>query len=1772
MGGEKYNVNFTDEWGSQVTPTEEELNQFTDDQLNELLFTDQSGNISSYADIADPVKYVDEYGNPVDPNDVQAGKYEAIPQSENQSDKVIYKDQNGNVIPEDQVQAGMFEVVPELSFLDKAINSFAGRMNDLNEGLYGTARLGADAIGATGASKFFNDQADLANVNAKMYREDNMGQETALSNAAAMAPEALYTLGVSALSAPVGIAYGVLKQGSETLGRDYNENENLGVASKRAAVDSLADLPLNFLPGAKGTGLGGYVKNAATTFGTMTGLNALSAGYKDYSQKTDIEGKTDVSVFDSAKKGTEDALATAGETGILAAVLPIAARGMSRKLPNAALDSEVKAQEAGIDFNKLVQTEPDVPQGPAAAPQLPDVMKQALNGEVPPINVLPPQGPTALPTRRGMDGTDLSFLKSGIEDGAQPVGGLVDPAGNPLLAPPRPNAEAPQPQVDIQRTDIGQMMRQAESGTFPGRSVPEVLPDAQAKLDSFREEAAMRMTPEIDSPITTAIKDFGGIGGRRAARTTGGEYDDAPTMLELGNRYKDIYKGTQTADQMHRQLVDQGLMSPDSNVTDMWNQVRRESRSERLAKQEAGKTNSFLRDVVYPIREKREKVLRASDLVVGDEITVRGKSLKVVDYNEDGTLLIDGGNDYGIQRLGQDDVVFADSINKIDTSNLFDFENYNLPDPMVRRELMSESLKLQQTRTAIGEGAKIDISSNAADLVKTAKMSPEEAMAISNKANQYRLQLERKLSKTPSISEQAAVRTELDRLDYVALDPDLMGRLQEQEPSIEMFNTREALRKAGVLQSADDLDSRLELDRGRGILDNEKGALNFEPITEFFKKQYENVDRVKTNLMPWETIAKQLSKELPNVEYKSRPAGQDFFEGKVGGAELPVKLSTLVENIRKGVNRPTDLSRKFPDFKYAYDEIATPSMDKAFINFSDFKEYLVPASTLPDKTVLNKVLQKVMKDSLDAYNSGKPAQVTKDTLMKAGVPEDVAIAADGVLKANNLAWEKQRESYLIRAQDDATLDRRQKIREISRDKTKTEEVKQAEIEKVTQNSVKALELKQSRLNDFFTEAQVTNYLPAMREGDIVISAKNKTTGEEFFDLAKDNYEYKTKVKNLAERGFEEIQTNKKEIPISMYDNKLDPLTRLELSKMYEEVSLPDGSMGTVINSNNATAGKKFKGFKAHLIPRKGIEGYRTDLFEATVDYLEGAAGHAAKTEYAGKRALHLDELADKKKFQIAKEVQDYYKEIDSPSQGLWKPARVLASHYNLGFFDPSAGLVDALGGAMSTFPELMKYSKNATIDYSVAKKDSLKFKMDREGFAKKNPELAKDLDYFVRAGRLGDQVSGITKDEVTRNAGAKLGTETLGEKLSRISMLPKAIPDELNRIEAFIAFHRNAPKGVSAKKFAMEMTDKTQGIYGPRNRPKMFRGPVGVHMGQMKEYFHNQVVNQSLSLTELYGSVVNKYRAEMGKEPISKEQRKILNDEVKGNLKRAVAYPATTLALGGLRASPYVALVSTLYSLVTDEKNPMERFRLKAEDMFGSFGADMMIGGVFRAVPKSVGMEGFSVGGQINLAAGVPSGEKPPLEEMAQFALGPSTSLGMALPKMAKSYNVTKDPLYAFAQGAPRGIKTKLQAYYGMKDGELRDGSNNTSVQDVQPEELVGLALGIQPDRKINYYEGTDATYRNEEEKKNFKKNFKTTLVNLEEKGDQAGFDAELQKALKAGMTEDEIIRAIEDLDEHKMKMRNPKYRMFKGAQNQEAGLERLDTLEKFIGSNARDK
>lgn len=1792
---------FTDEYGNSIEPTDDELNSLIQSGTldpNQFDYIDpETQLVSSYDEYSQPVQYVDASGNPVDSSLVEAGEFEPVP---DQSESVIYQDADGNVISEDQINSGVYEVVPQVSPWEKFINSFASQAFTTREAYYGLKQKAGELYPSLGID---TEEAKRRAANEKWNADFYANQGTTGNEWADAGLEIAPRLPEAALAVLTGIPGALAlggKQFLETYGKEYSETGSDEASLYRAGGDALIDVATAVIPGGKlvKNKVGNYAVNAAATALGISTTNFGSGAIREFTQQKYID-KTEERDWSKVYESAKDVLTSQGkQTAILSAILPAVAQAGAKR--NKALD----ADDAKIDYNqKFVDTEADVPVDvPVDAPvvpeadvasvprELPDVMKRAQGGEVAPINILPPDtSVTALPTRRGIDGSDLSYLKTGIEDGSSVITNadgqpLVDAEGVPLRTIINEAPVVDSRVVDIQRTPIGEMMRQAESGQFPGRDVPSVMPDAVLMLEGYRDIASTKMEPESSTPIMDAIRDAGGIGGRRAVRSTGGEYDGAPNMQEVGNRYRDIYGGKRSADLVHQDLVDQGLLPSNSSIDDMWNAVRREARSERLAKQEAAKSTKFLREALYPTRVKREKALKANDLIVGDELIINGKPIKVVEFSQDGVYTLDGGQDYGIQRVSKDDVIFADAINNFDVEKIFDFGNYQIDDPAINRFLMEESIKLQQMRPAIGEGAKIDISSNAADLVKSFNMPANEAMSIANKANIFRSQLERKLAKTESKSEAAAIKAELERIDYLALDPDLIQRLREQEPTIEIYNTREALRRADALPSADDVDARMELDRGRGIVGNERGSINFEPVVEYLRKSKEGAANALTNLMPWDRVAKQLANDIKDFSYKGRPEGQDFFEGNIGGVKPPLGLQSVVESIRKGVNRATDLSRKFPDFKYAYDEIANKSMMEAHLTFNQLEQHLLPALSLPDTQVLNKVLSKIMKDSLDAYNKKEVPRVTKETLIKAGVTEDVAIATEGVLKANEIALDLQRDAYIERAKDAETLARKTKIRDINKNKELSDEVKQAEIEKEVERSRKAILKKIDNLNTFFEEIKITNYIPAMREGNIVIDATHKVTGEPYFDLAKDNAEFKTKVKNLAERGFE-VKSNIKELPPNSFDSKLDPLTRLELDKMWEEVTKEDGITVDVANTNNVTAGKKFSGMRAHLLPRKGIEGYRTDLFEATVDYLEGMTGHAARTKYLGKRDLHLFELKNQNKNKIVDAINDYYNQIDNPAKPFWKAAMKIAPHYTMGMLDVSAGLVDFIGAQLAVQPELARYSKGTGVkDLAVALKDAVSFQMSRESFAKKNPELAKDLDYMIRAGRLGDQVSGLTDDSILKNKAAKgLRKKTTREALDQISMITKSVPDYLGRVQAFIGFYRNAPKGVSPAKFAIEMVDKTLVRYGAVNRAPMFNSKIGLHLGQMKEHLHNQIVNQSLSLTDLYGSAIDNLRAELGKTPMTKEQKKVLRSELMGHAKRAVSYPASTLAIGGLRASPWVGLTMALYSLVTDEKEPMKKFRMSMEELgqsseskvlnfLGSFAGDMMVGGMFRAIPKSIGLEGYSMGSQLNLTAGLPDMFEPTWQDFGQFVLGPSTAAPLGVSKMIDAYKESnQDALYAFTQGAPRGLKTKLQAYYGLKDGDLRDAKGNTSVQDIQPEELIGLALGLQPDRKIDFYEGSDAMFQSEKLNKETETGFGRRLALAYEKGDEEAMSRLVQEGREAGMTENQITNAIKNIPENLAKMRSPALRMFKGAQNKQEGLQRLETLEAFMGANTSE-
>jgi hypothetical protein len=1683
-----------------------------------------------------PIRIDDETGKEIPESELD--QYELV--EENTSPVKRIDDTTGEEITD--FDPSEWEPVEETGFWGKTADRLLSRKYAIEQSYYGIGEylgkefpsLGIDPVG----QKVLGDAAGQVSqyINNDRHYDGNYLLDST-SKALTMAPEVAGGAAAAYFGAiPAAIGLGG-KELLTSFGRSYNETGDAGLSAKRGTVDAAADLPFALIPGMKGmkgvaSPLVNYGVKAAKGFGLMSGANAISEFYRSYSgdmanepdvarpdtfANTIVDGikqtpfagagylldsylnkpetlkKQIEAVGTGIKSAANNFVETAGETGIISAVLPMAGRSQTK---SAEPDSSIQVNKLG--------TEVDL-------------------------------GP-------------VDFSKLGSE------------------------------------TDL---VRPQEAVAPDGPIVPEIKTQAETQLAQevqLPQSNVQRITGKYQSegtlPVLEAIERNGRIKGRSGR--AGGEFDGQLGVAELGGYASKVFGGDLDIDQMHQILIEENALSRNSTTDDVWMAIEQEIVADRIARAEFNQEKRFVNDLLSPRRDARVSPTQASDLVVGQKVRIKGRSLRVSEINPDTMdVTLEGGEAYGRKTLSSTDILYPDKIEDIVIDNSDFFENWddasivsqrqNLDDPVKAQALEYGVRNLQEVRPAIRDHVKLDIETTAADFIRDNTMDINQAIKLGDNVNQYRQQLERKLSQAEP-REINAVRAELERLDYPSLDLDLVGRLQRVErPSLDIFYQRQDMFKQELIPDmARNDDAKLEVDARRFTpWGDESGAVNLEPVENVFK----NIRRNTQSLS--EIAAKE------GFSVRKLPDGEAFAKGYVDEKYYP-GVSEALSFVRQKVGRFPSLAQQHAPMGKAW-EVTETSLDKANVLQYNAMESVMPALQVADVPSFNKLLLHIQEASLESHKKGKTYQVTDESLRAAKVPEDQIAGYKALVNTNKAFFGLQRDAEKVRATDTSKLFLDKKIREIN-DSGKLPEDKMLEIQKATKDAGAALEKRKQYLDDLFEAKELSGYLPAMRNGSYFVKGIDPATGRDHFYMTDSKAEAATIAQNFA-RDFklkpEQVEIGELPKPIYSHEVGLDPLSILESRDLYQKLEI-DGDELFFLDAKAATEGKKLSGLRAHLMERKGVAGYDENILQANIKYLTSMANNIPQIEAHGKQLAILEDMKLKKQNYFHKTTKEYWEELRRPRDGFDKVAEGV-THMQLGGLRMSAGLVDYLGTVTSTVPELFKYT--ARPEKAIIKSIDLMrlWNKDRATFVKNHPELAKDLDYAVRAGVVGSaQVAGLTGDvsQLNPTMAAKGVTKTGLDTAKDASMFFKKFADEQNRMIAFIASYDLAPKGISKARFAREFVANTQALYGKQNRPPIGRGK-GRLFYHMKEYQHMYWSRIGNAFSELLTDQVALIKKQKNGKALTPDEVKQLKKEVMGDYRRAFAYPATLVLTGGVKALPGIKTAATIAAIVSGTKNlaltmydgeEREDFDLERsmnKNMPKGIVGDLILLGGFGNVPQLWGGNPWVFGGQINPQARTIEGKKNLAQEVGEMALGPTSGVISSIGRGLNTYRDTGDLRFAIQEGSPSvGLKNYMRMADRLQTGEVRNTKGQVVIPDDTIGEAIGQGIGFPSARVANEQAKDSVKYDILGERKEATEGVYNRMAYRLRAGDQEGFEAEMRDLRKKGIKfNGKALKAAQKA------MRDPKYRMEKGVPKDQRRRirERQAEIDRYADDDSED-
>lgn len=270
---------------------------------------------------------------------------------------------------------------------------------------------------------------------------------------------------------------------------------------------------------------------------------------------------------------------------------------------------------------------------------------------------------------------------------ARRSGRLDSPSSQPAVVM-EPAAQPPRPTQEAETATYQEQSREPAANAPESNVVPKAQKKPKAEKKPIKRPRSFRapfsfdtagMTPTIDA----LVGHVGRIRPKSRAVRPGGEYDGAPSVIELGGFARLIYAGRQSGlypDDAAQQLFEAGFLSdPDTNL--MWESIINEVHSYRKMrdqnkqrdaeyKENAKSASAFDRETGR--QDDGEIPVNVSSLKIGDVVEVEGEHLEVVEVDpESGDVTLKDGKKYGVQLVEDGKVLFVDKADILPVDDMF---------------------------------------------------------------------------------------------------------------------------------------------------------------------------------------------------------------------------------------------------------------------------------------------------------------------------------------------------------------------------------------------------------------------------------------------------------------------------------------------------------------------------------------------------------------------------------------------------------------------------------------------------------------------------------------------------------------------------------------------------------------------------------------------------------------------------------------------------------------------------------------------------------------------------------------------------------------------------------------------------------------------------------------------------------------------------------------------------------------------------------------------
>lgn len=681
---------------------------------------------------------------------------------------------------------------------------------------------------------------------------------------------------------------------------------------------------------------------------------------------------------------------------------------------------------------------------------------------------------------------------------------------------------------------------------------------------------------------------------------------------------------------------------------------------------------------------------------------------------------------------------------------------------------------------------------------------------------------------------------------------------------------------------------------------------------------------------------------------KRERAKQEVFDKPAVKAETDRTYKQLVKdgliteltnkdigNIEKEIMFPHTIAKKFPKFRPIY-EIALDMEARTDSRISNYSKILEPYLNLKNKKNLDAFM---IEEDVERGGRFSSAQERMARL----TPEE------------NAAWESFRATTKETKNDLGDL-----LIELGNDP-----------DKVTR----------------FINKLPDTYVPLSRFGDYQVYVEDRAGNEISYTFHKTKREAQVEAKKWAGKGKIKIGKIKKTSDELLNDIPINVLAGL---KAFDKELNTDftKAYGSIMG----------KGFPSHLLERRMVKGFETDLTKPISNYLLSIGKYIERKRARPKLESALANIDPKTESNLFTAGSKYAKYMTSHTNELSKFRQWMFRYYLGG--NIKSALLNATQTFTTTVPSFSKYTGNSAV--KVAKASNIA-RQSLENIRKKDADLAGALEQAIYDGIISEQF-------VTMLRGGAYQSLNLNRVDKALSFFFNHV-EVFNRKVAFIAAYKTATsegvriKDVDGKKrkvklsreeairFAEDFVNETQFNYTKADRPAITRG--------LRAPFFTFRMFTGNYLSMLKNFVTDKEFAALAKAL------------------------GAAVALGGVKAFPGARdLIKVLESLGHDPEKELR-------EATGKYGDLLLHGALFPT--------GVDISGAVNTLEIVPrDAQQGAWPAIANIVLGVPTDLPKRINKAIFFAHDLKDPWRAVEAVMPEAVRNPMVAVRWVREGAAR--------------------------------------------------------------------------------------------------------------------------------------